>query len=216
MADATPIDLESWARRAHFEHYRSVVECTVAMTVELDATALAAALSASTRSTYVAQVWVLAHVVNRHDELRMTLVDGAPAVWDVVHPAVTVLNPELETFASVSIPYDPDFDAFHSAARAVLDENRHATGLFPQGALPPNGFDVSSLPWTSFTGFALNVRGGFDHLAPIFTLGRYVEREGRTMLPLAMQVHHAAADGVHLGRLVRELQELFDAPAWLD
>lgn len=216
MAMATPVDLKSWARRTHFEHYRSSVECIVAMTVEIDVSALVAALAASSRSTYVTQVWALARVVNRHDELKMTLLEGAPAVWDVVHPSVTVLNPELETFASVSIPYDADFTTFHRAARRVLDDHRHATGLLPQGPPPPNSFDVSSLPWTSFTGFTLNVRDGFDHLAPIFTIGRYTERDGRTLMPLAIQVHHAAADGFHVGRLVRELQELLDSPDWLD
>lgn len=35
------------------------------------------------------------------------------------------------------------------------------------------------------------------------------------MLPLAVQVHHAAADGFHTSRLVTELQELFEHPDWL-
>jgi chloramphenicol O-acetyltransferase type A len=74
---------------------------------------------------------------------------------------------------------------------------------------------VSSLPWASFTGFTLQIEGGLRHLAPIFTLGRYVEREGRTLLPLAIQIHHAAADGFHTSRLVNELQELLSDPAWI-
>jgi chloramphenicol O-acetyltransferase type A len=36
-------------------------------------------------------------------------------------------------------------------------------------------------------------------------------------MPLAVQVHHAVAEGFHAARLVRELQDLFaDAPSWLD
>ncbi|MFC8599839.1 CatA-like O-acetyltransferase [Isoptericola sp. NPDC057191] len=49
----------------------------------------------------------------------------------------------------------------------------------------------------------------------IFTLGRYVERDGRVLLPLAVQVHHAVADGFHTARLVNELQELLADPAWV-
>ncbi|WP_237840937.1 type A chloramphenicol O-acetyltransferase [Cellulosimicrobium cellulans] len=210
------VDLENWPRREHFEHFLHASPCTYAMTVELDVTALAAALAGSSRKTYVAQVWALATVVNRHEEFRLVLDDaGAPAVWPVVHPSFTVLNPERETFSAVWTPYDADFDAFHAAASALLAEHRSATRFFPQGAPPPNTFDVSSLPWTSFTGFTLAIRDGWRHLAPIVTLGRYVERGGRTLLPLAVQVHHAAADGFHVARLVNELQEVVDDPSWL-
>ena len=187
------------------------------MTVELDVTAFTAALRASRRKSYIAQVWALATVVNRHDEFRMCLTaSGDPAVWPVVHPAFTVLNAERETFACVWAPYDPDFGTFHDVAAPLLAEHGGATEFFPQGTLPPNTFDVSSLPWASFTGFNLNIRDAWDHLAPIFTLGRYAERDGRVLLPLALQVHHAAADGFHSARLVNELQDLVTDPTWLE
>jgi len=212
-----PIDLDTWPRREHFAHYRRRVPCTYSMTVEVDVTAFTAALRRSSRKSYVAQVWALATVVNRHEEFRMCLTgEGDPAVWPVVHPAFTVFNAERETFACVWAPYDEDFGAFHDAAAPLLAEHAHATEFFPQGPPPPNAFDVSSLPWRSFTGFNLNIRDGYDHLAPIFTLGRYVEREGRVLLPLAVQAHHAAADGFHTARLVGELEELVaDAEGWL-
>ncbi|AXQ58011.1 MULTISPECIES: type A chloramphenicol O-acetyltransferase [Streptomyces] len=212
----TPIDLDTWPRRQHFDHYRRRVPCTYAMTVEVDVTTFAAALRRSPRKSYLAQVWALATVVNRHEEFRMCLTDsGDPAVWPVVHPAFTVFNPERETFACVWAPYDPDFGTFHDTAAPLLAEHSRATDFFPQGDPPPNTFDVSSLPWASFTGFTLNIRDGWDHLAPIFTLGRYTEREGRLLLPLSVQIHHAAADGFHTARLTNDLQTLLAAPTWL-
>jgi len=33
-------------------------------------------------------------------------------------------------------------------------------------------------------------------------------------MPVAVQVHHAAADGFHTARLVNELQELLASPEW--
>ena len=217
MDAAAPIDLATWPRREHFEHYRHVVPCTYAMTVELDVTEFVDVLRRSARRTYVAQVWALAHVVNRHVEFRLCVTeDGEPAAWSTVHPSFTVLNPERETFANVWTPYDPDFATFHDAAAALLTEHRTATTLFPQGPRPANTFDVSSLPWVSFTAFDLHIRTGWGHLAPIFTLGRHHERDGRVLLPLAVQVHHAAADGFHTARLVQEVQSLLSAPDWVD
>lgn len=216
MHDAAPIDLETWPRRRHFEHYLRTVRCTYSMTVEIDVTDFVAAVRASGRRTYIAQVWAIASIVNRHPEFRMTLTaDGAPAVWPEVHPSFTIFHPETETFSSVSAAFDRDFAAFHDAAARVIADHAGSTELFPQGPPPPNSFDVSSLPWTDFTGFNLNVEGGGGHLAPIFTLGRYVERDGRMLLPMAVQVHHAAADGFHTARLVNDLRGLFADVAWL-
>ena len=42
---------------------------------------------------------------------------------------------------------------------------------------------------------------------PIFTMGKYFERDGRRMLPLSIQVHHAVCDGYHVGVFVDKLQD---------
>lgn len=69
-----------------------------------------------------------------------------------------------------------------------------------------NYFNVSCIPWTSFTGFNLNLQQGYDYLLPIFTIGKYFSDDNKIMLPLAIQVHHAVCDGFHLSRFVNELQ----------
>lgn len=216
MTEPTMIDLAAWPRRQHFEHYLDVVPCSYSLTVELDVTNFIAAVRSLGRRTYIAQIWALANVVNRHDEFKMTLVDPRqPAVWPEVHPSFTVFNAAQETFVSLWVPFDHEFSAFHDSAARVIAEHTSSTEFFPQGAPPRNVFDVSSLPWTSFTGFTLNLDPKSRHLAPIFTLGKYVERDRRSLLPMAVQVHHAAADGFHTARLVDELRESLADPSWL-
>ncbi|UNK69292.1 type A chloramphenicol O-acetyltransferase [Microbacterium sp. H1-D42] len=216
MHSPIPIDLSTWPRRQHFEHFFRDAPCSYSITVELDVTEFVEAVRSAGRRTYIAQIWALASVVNSHDEFRMTLTEaGAPAIWPHVHPSFTVFNEAQETFSSLWTPFDPDFATFHDSAAQVIAEHTGTTEFFPQGAPPRNSFDVSSLPWTSFTGFNLNIDGGGKHLAPIFTFGRYTESDGRVLLPLAVQIHHAAADGFHTARLVSELSELLRDGSWL-
>ncbi len=211
-----PLDLDTWPRREAFEHYFRRNRCTFAATTDVDVTALVRALRGSGRKTYVAQVWAIATVVNRHAALRMSVDDdGAPGVWDRLDPMFTVLNPARETFSVVRARYDADFGAFHEVAAALLAEHRHATTMFPQGAPPDHTFDVSSLPWTSFTGFTLHIEHGWEHLRPIWTIGRFREADGRTLMPLALQIHHAAADGLHAARALADLEALCAEPDWL-
>jgi len=217
MTAKTPIDVSTWVRREHFEHYRSRVPCTYSVTAELDVTAFVSAAREAGRKTYPSQIWAIASVVNRHEEFRITLdAEGNPWVWDVVHPSFTVFNPARETFASVWADYDPVFSRFHDNAAALLATQRDSTRMFPQGTPPENIFDISSLPWMHFTGFDLHISGGYDHYLPIFTLGQYAQRDGRTLMPFVVQAHHAVADGFHTARLVSELGDLFaTAQQWL-
>lgn len=217
MAHAHPFEMSTWTRREHFEHYRHRRPTYFAITIEVDATALDTRLRATGRKTYPAHIWALASVVNKHDEFRMTLdSQGNPATWDVVDPSFTVFNAQRETFANVWAPYDDDFEVFQAQLTTLLAQHRTATTPFPQGFPPPsNLFDISSLPWASFTGFTLHVENGWEHFSPVFTLGKYTEKDGRLLMPVALQIHHAIADGFHACRLLEDLQELFAAPDWV-
>ncbi len=62
----------------------------------------------------------------------MTLTeDGSPAMWDVVHPAFTLFNPERETFASVWAPFSTELQALVGAPdwlRAVSSKPHRPLG----------------------------------------------------------------------------------------
>ena len=47
-------------------------------------------------------------------------------------------------------------------------------------------------------------------LLPIFTMGKCFERDGKHLLPLSIQVHHAVCDGYHVGLFVEKLQSKID------
>lgn len=217
MAKLTTIDRATWERAELFEHYLTRRRTYYAITVQLDVTATVDRLRRTGHKTYPVQIWALATVVNRRREFRMALDPaGRPAVWDRVDPSFTVFNPERETFSNVWATYDPDFPAFHDVASELLVAHREATSPFPQGFPPPsNLFDISSIPWTPFTSFTLHVESGWDHLAPAFTIGQHTTGDGRTHMPLALQIHHSAADGFHAAMFLRELQDLLLEPDWL-
>ena len=210
------IDLESWVRRPWFDHYFHRHPCTYAITAELDVSELERQIKRVGARTYPAHVWAVSTAINRHQEFRMTLADsGDPAVWPHVDPAFTIFHASTETFSSLWVPYLDDFRAFQDSMAATIEKYRDSRELLPQPDRPGNTFDLSAVPWATFTGFTLNIQGGYQHLAPIVTLGRSVLREGRSTMPIAVQVHHAAADGFHVARLINEIQDLFNSPDWL-
>ncbi len=209
--------MHRWPRREHFEHFSQKSPCLWSLTAHVDVSELAARLRSSNRKTFIAQLWMLATAVNRHDEFRMVIDDsGDLAVWDVIHPFFTVFNPTTETFSTVWAEYHHDFAVFHDTVLPLLSEYRNSTSYVPQHDVPDNTFDVSSLPWTSFTSMELQLKDAWTYLSPIFTIGRYEQRDGQTLMPLAVQGNHATVDGFHVSRLITEVTSLAAAPSWLD
>ena len=196
---------ENWARAEHFAHFMAN-PCQVNLTGELEVTALRAAAKAAGYRFYPLCIWLVSRIVNRHIEFRMTTDEGgAPCHWQEVSPAYVIFHPDTETFSGLTTPWVDDFDLFY--ARLLADMERYRDD--PRYQIPSDcraTFDLSCLPWMDFTGFTLHL-GSSRYLAPIFTWGGFREREGKTWMPMAVDIHHAAADGFHIARFFREFEQ---------
>lgn len=211
------IKKEHWARTPYFEHYFNQIRCTFSMTADIEIGLLRTELKRKGYKLYPALIYMLATVVNRHPEFR-TCFDGEGrlGVWESMSPGFTIFHDANQTFSSIWAPYSADFAAFHEKYLSQTERFKHAGTLFPDPGAPPNTFPVSSIPWVSFTGFNLNIHSDGTYLLPIFTIGKYAERDKKVELPLAVQLHHTVCDGYHAGLLFAELQDMADGCAeWL-
>ena len=125
-------------------------------------------------------------------------------------PCYTIFHKDTETFSNLWTVYCKDYEEFYKMYENDLRQYGNQKGMFGEPDVPDNCFTVSMIPWVSFEGFNLNLQKGYDYLLPIFTMGKYYEENGRILLPLAIQVHHAVCDGFHLCRFINELQELIN------
>ena len=201
------IDKESWPRREYFEHYFQGLPCTYSMTVKLDITPI---LERGYK-LYPAMLHTLTAQVNCREEFRTAFnSQGQLGIYSEMLPSYTVFHPATETFSNLWTEYSPDYGAFLAAYERDRQQYGQKEGICPKPGLPENNFPVSMVPWASFEGFNLNLQKGYGYLLPIFTMGRYQKEGGKTLMPLAAQVHHGVCDGFHLCRFLRELQERID------
>jgi len=209
------IQMEQWARKDHYEHYKNNVRCSYSVTVDIDISKLLIRLKERGMKAYPVQIYMLSTVVNQFPEFRMTTNDGRRlGYWEVIDPIYTALNPSTETFSAVWTRYDKCFNTFYHAY--LQDTAQYANGeLFPQEHIPLNTFNISSVPWLDFTAFNINVFSDGSYLLPIFTIGKYKKENDKTMMPLAIQCHHAVCDGWHVGKFVETLREMAsDCDKW--
>ena len=198
------IDLESWPRREFYEHFIREVVCTYSAVVNIDITALKG------QKLYPAMIWLLTKTVNDMPEFRTVLTPEGPGIYDDMHPMYTVFNRENKNFSGIWSYFSEDYAEFLKRYEADAATYSKSTRYAPKDGTPPNSFNISMVPWLEFTGFNINVFDEGKFLLPVFTMGKFFERDGRRLLPLAIQVHHAVCDGYHMGQFVEKLQKYVD------
>ena len=194
------IDIENWKRREFYEHFIKEVVCTYSVTVNLDITSLKG------QRLYPAMIWLLTKTVNEMPEFRTSLTKEGLGIYDSMHPMYTVFNKENKNFSGIWSYFSEDYDTFLKNYDADVVEYSRSTRYAPKTGTPENSFNISMVPWLEFTACNINVFDDGKFLLPIFTLGKYLERDGKRFLPLAIQVHHAVCDGYHVGLFVEKLQ----------
>lgn len=211
------IDLDSWERKEYFEHYTQNVPCTYSLTTDIDITLLLEQVKKNELMLYPILIYMLSHLVNQHREFRTCFNDKKElGYWSEVYPAYTTFHNDNQTFSELWTEYNEDFISFYTSY--ICDAARYGDeqGLMGKPEAPQNLFNISCLPWINFTSFNLNLYKGADYLLPIFTWGKFVEKDGKVLMPLAIQAHHGVCDGFHIGRLVNELQMMSDdCESWL-
>jgi len=65
---------------------------------------------------------------------------------------------------------------------------------------------LSCLPWMRFTSLT-NPNGGPNDCIPRISWGKLDNQGSRWTIPVAVQVHHALVDGVHVGKFYEALAE---------
>lgn len=205
------IDLEHWGRSKTFKHYMQDIPCTYSMCVNIDIQRLLTVLKIADIKFFPTFLYGLSQIVNAHPEFRMCWTEERKlGYYETSYPCYTVFDQTGDSFVEIWSKYDREFSSFY----ATYLENMQTYGPKAKVKLEQpsanNLFNVSCIPWTSFTGFNLNLQAGYEYLAPIFTLGKYYQDQDKVLLPVAIQVHHAVCDGFHIARFVNELQEWAD------
>ena len=119
----------------------------------------------------------------------------------------TVFNKENKNFSGIWSYFSENYSEFLNNYESDVAKYSKSTRYTPKAGTPENAFNISMLPWVEFTSCNINVYDDGKFLLPIFTMGKFFDRDGKRFLPLAIQVHHAVCDGYHVGVFVEKLQE---------
>lgn len=202
------IDPKTYKRAKHFAFFNRLDYPHFNITAMVDIARLLPWVKENDYSIFRVILYFACRAANDIPEFRQRIRDGKIVQYESVHPSYTSMTDE-GVFSFTDVQYVAEMDDFFAncaaqeaivKAEASLKDDTHRDDyLF-----------VSSLPWIHFTSFVHPVHiSGLDSV-PRFTWGKYQKEGERIALPFSVQVHHALADGAHVGEYFRLLQAYFD------
>ena len=210
------IDLDNWKRKEIFNHYLKQ-QTTFSITTEIDISVLYRNIKQQGYKFYPTFIFLVTKVVNSNTAFRTDYnSEGDLGYWDKLHPLYTIFDSESETFSGIWSTVKNEFKEFYDLYLSDIEKYNGSGKLFPKTPIPENTVSISIIPWTSFTGFNLNINNNSNCLLPIITAGKFIKKGDSSYLPLSLQVHHSVCDGYHVGIFMNSVQELADSSnIWL-
>lgn len=207
------IPLEAWPRRAALAHFLRMAQPAFSVTVPVDVTGLRERAAEQGATPWLAYHHAALEAANGVDAMRQTLTGDGVREFAAIHASTTVLRDD-GSFGFLTLPREPSLAAFAARARPNLERVRRASGdLFaaddPGEVREETLVHMTALPWLAFSAFT-HARGAGDD-RPKIAFGRFTESGGRLLMPVAVDVHHALCDGVHVGRFFENFQARLDA-----
>lgn len=218
MGTFTKQSMEDWPRAEAFYYYSQMAPTSYSVTVKLRVTRLRQRTKQKQIKFFPAYLYAVSRTVSQLSELRIAVKDGTLGIWDYLNPVYPQFHSEDQTVSLLWTEYTADFAEFYQRYLADCQTFGGDRGMLTKKGPPPeNAYVISCIPWFSFDSFSLQHHQLKDYYFPSFEAGKFVQQEDEWYMPLAINVHHAAADGYHLQLFLEQLQDLMDqCEEWLE
>jgi chloramphenicol O-acetyltransferase type A len=193
------IDIEQWNRKEHFRFFARMDYPHFNLCFDLDISDFLAYVKKKNLSFYYSMVFASNEAANNMEEFRYRIRGEKVILHESLRPAFTDMDKGSDLFKMVAVDQYPGLEEFVSAA---AEKSRLQKEYFPASDFIGNDDFIyyTTIPWISFTHISHTISLNKNDSVPRISWGRYYGKEGKTMLPFSVQVHHGFADGVHIGR----------------
>jgi chloramphenicol O-acetyltransferase type A len=201
------IDIATWARAPQYNLFRHFERPHYATTVRMDVTALMAAKSAHGVSPYRGCLYAIAAGIHAVPALCTRFKGDVVTQYDRIDLSMTVPRDD-GSFGFGYLAFDPDFAVFDAAAMAEITRARTAP-VEPDKDGRNDLAYLSCTPWLDYVSIT-NAMPSSDDCIPRIGWGKIVPEGDRFAMSMTIEVHHAIADGLHVGEFFAGAQEALD------
>jgi len=192
-----PVDLATWPRAEVYRFYKTYTRPHFSVTSRIDVTDLMTRLKPKGVSPYRASLYAIGAGLHAVPELCMRFRDGGVIRHDAVELTMSVPT-QGGSFGFAYVPYARNFETFDATARTLIDDVARGT-VFDANTGPRDDLAyLSCMQWLDSTSLS-NAMPGPDDCIPRVGWGKITDTAGRFSMAMTLEVHHALADGAHVG-----------------
>ena len=201
------IDLNTWNRKQHFEHFNGLEDPSFAVTIPFDVT-MAYKFSKENKVSFFGKyLHDCMRAINLVDNFKYRIVDTDVFELDVIHASPTLMR-EDKTFGFSFIDYNEDLSVFLNNLIAEKSRINNSTDLFPEKE-GINCIYCSAMPWFQFTGHKEPFsKHGIS--IPKLAFSKALNVNDRLSMNVSINVNHALVDGYHISLFVENFQKFLN------
>ena len=199
------VDLSNWKRKEIYEFYKNLDMPRYQITVEVDVYWFYKFVKYNDLSFYLSFMWLVLSELNQIENFRYRLEGEDVVIYDEVHPSFTDRIDDGETFKIVNTSYLKDLFEFNKNAIEKSKMQKDSFINYDDEKRQDLVY-MTSFPWATYTQatnvFSLDPKDAIPRIG----WGKYRKEEAKWMMPLTIEVHHAFADGYHVGLLINRIE----------
>ena len=194
---AREIDIATWDRAPQYRLFRGFERPHYATSVRLEVSALMAAKGVRGVSPYRGSLYAIGKAIHAVPALCVRFQGETVHQYDRIGLSMTVPH-EDGSFGFGYLDYTDDFAAFNAAAAAEITRARTAPIEPDKGGRNDLAY-LSCMPWLDYVSIT-NAMPSAEDCIPRISWGKIVHEGDRHVMSMTIEVHHAIADGLHVGQ----------------
>ena len=202
------LNIDTWNRKQHFEHFKQLLDPYFAVTVEVDVTRAYQTAKGKKIPFFVLYLHACMKAINAVENFKYRITeDEKIRIYNVIHASATIMRPD-NTFGFSFIYYSDSLDVFYENFKKEKVRILSSTELFPKFN-SDNCVYCSALPWVNFTGHKEPKNSDSDSITRL-AFGKFIEKDNTLKMPVSITVNHALIDGYHVGLFLENYQKALD------
>jgi len=202
------LEINNWKRKALFEFYKDYEQPLFNITANIDVTNPYQFCKNNGYSFFPTCLYISTKTANSIEEFRIRLQNNEAILFDKINSGSTILKDD-NTFFFCYFEFFSKLETFLSKSREQINIQKELE--FSDGERDNQAVIYhSTLPWVSFTAVQHAQDSIKGNSVPKIVFGKYFEDGEKLLMPLSVEVHHALADGYHVGLFFKKFQEEID------
>ncbi len=204
----TEIDLNNYPRKGMFLVFKDHQIPFFSVTVNIEITEFKSYTKKLDFGFFIPLSYLITKAVNQIPEFRHRIIGDKLVEFPQIEPGFTVLL-DNDCFSFCDSLYFPTYLDYASYTEQQIQQVK----INPDSSTGEknNRFFLTNIPWFSFTSITHPFSTEYATV-PIISIGKYFIQGKSLMLPIAVQIHHAIADGIHVAKFFQVLENMCRNP----